>query len=147
MGVRCIRCLGRSMEKKVTEKGMLLRYACAADSKEDLTKVVPGSEISFFKNGVCQGVAFKDRQGERYFPAASMYTLPNQPNCEVMFNFGPKFEFFPDNFDGRPGPKPMLEAPYHGYSEQTENGSMTMATRRKRSIGQINLSLTSSTMS
>ncbi|CAL1409644.1 unnamed protein product [Linum trigynum] len=36
------------------------RYLCAPDAKEDPPKIVPGSEISFFKNGICQGVAFKD---------------------------------------------------------------------------------------
>ncbi|XP_031400090.1 protein TRAUCO-like [Punica granatum] len=57
------------------------RYLCAQDPKDDPPRVVPGSEISFFKNGLCQGVAFKDLYGGRYYPAASMYTLPNQPSC------------------------------------------------------------------
>ncbi|KAF3452511.1 hypothetical protein FNV43_RR02944 [Rhamnella rubrinervis] len=98
------------------------RYVCAPDSKEDPPKVVPGSEISFFKNGVCQGVAFKDLYGGRYYPAASMYTLPNQPNCVVKFNFGPDFEFFPEDLDGRPQPRPMVEVPYHGFDNRSENG-------------------------
>ncbi|KAL5567093.1 hypothetical protein UlMin_030257 [Ulmus minor] len=98
------------------------RYVSAADAKEDPPKVVTGSEISFFKNGVCQGVAFKDLYGGRYYPAASMYTLPNQPNCLVKFNFGPDFEFFPEEFEGRPVPKPMSEVPYHGFDNRTENG-------------------------
>lgn len=80
-----------------------------------------GSEISFFKNGVCQGVAFKDLYGGRYYPAASMYTLPNEPNCTVRFNFGPDFEFFLEDFDGRPVPRPMVEAPYHGFDNKVEN--------------------------
>ncbi|KAM3741206.1 hypothetical protein ACB098_08G157900 [Castanea mollissima] len=100
------------------------RYACAPpDAKEEPPKVVPGSEISFFKNGLCQGVAFKDLYGGRYYPAASMYTLPNQPNCVVKFNFGPDFEFFPEDFDGRPVPKPMFEVPYHGFDNRVENGA------------------------
>lgn len=98
------------------------RYVCATDTKEDPPKVVPGSEISFFKNGVCQGVAFKDLCGGRYYPAASMYTLPNQPHCVVKFNFGPDFEFFPEELNGRPVPRPMIEVPYHGFDSQTENG-------------------------
>lgn len=98
------------------------RYACAPDTKEEAPKVVPGSEISFFKNGVCQGVAFKDLYGGRYYPAASMYTLPSQPNCVVKFNFGPDFEFFPEDFNGRPVPKPMVEVPYHGFDTRVENG-------------------------
>lgn len=81
-----------------------------------------GSEISFFKNGVCQGVAFKDLYGGRYYPAASMYSLPNQPNCVVKFNFGPDFECFPDDFGERPVPSPMAEVPYHGFDSRVENG-------------------------
>ncbi|KAK1588044.1 hypothetical protein Q3G72_019370 [Acer saccharum] len=98
------------------------RYVCAPDSKEDPPKVVPGSEISFFKNGVCQGVAFMDLCGGRYYPAASMYTLPNQPNCEVKFNFGPDFERFPEDFGERPVPMPMIDVPYHGFDSRVENG-------------------------
>lgn len=86
-----------------------------------------GSEISFFKNGICQGVGYTDLFGGRYHPAASMYTLPNEPNCEVRFNFGPEFEFFPQDFGGRPIPCPMSEVPYHGFDTKiegpTENGS------------------------
>ncbi|KAG7950869.1 hypothetical protein I3843_13G137600 [Carya illinoinensis] len=98
------------------------RYACASDAKEEAPKVVPGSEISFFKNGIWQGVAFKDLCGGHYYPAASMYTLPNQPNCVVKFNFGPDFEFFPTDFNERLVPRPMVEVPYHGFENQVENG-------------------------
>ncbi|VFQ71325.1 unnamed protein product [Cuscuta campestris] len=97
------------------------RYMCTADPK-DPPKIVPGSEISFFKNGICQGVAFKDLYGGRYYPAASMYTLPNQPNCVVRFNFGPDFECFPEDFGGHPLPTPMVEVPYHGFDGRVENG-------------------------
>ncbi|KAJ9558847.1 hypothetical protein OSB04_013461 [Centaurea solstitialis] len=98
------------------------KYAYATDAKEDPPKVVPGSEICFFRNGICQGSAFKDLQGGRYYPAASMYTLPNQSNCTVKFNFGPDFEAFPEDFGGRPIPKPMFEVPYHGFDGRVQNG-------------------------
>ncbi|XP_047308605.1 protein TRAUCO-like [Impatiens glandulifera] len=98
------------------------KYVSKADVKEEDPKVVPGSEISFFKNGVCPGIAFQELFGGRYYPAASMYTLPNHPNCVVKFNFGPDFDFFPDDFGGRPLPKPMIEVPYHGYESKPENG-------------------------
>ncbi|GER46027.1 Set1/Ash2 histone methyltransferase complex subunit ASH2 [Striga asiatica] len=97
------------------------RYFCAPDPKEDPPKIVPGSEISFFKNGICQGVAFTDLYGGQYFPAASMYTLPDQPNCVVKFNFGPNFEKFPEDFGGRPIPRPMIEVPYQSYECRVEN--------------------------
>ncbi|KAL6499623.1 hypothetical protein OROGR_027533 [Orobanche gracilis] len=97
------------------------RYICASDPKEDPPKIVPGSEISFFRNGLCQGVAFTDLFGGRYFPAASMYTLPDQPNCVVKFNFGPDFEKFPDDLGGRPVPRPMIEVPYQAYDYRVEN--------------------------
>ncbi|KAK7264051.1 hypothetical protein RJT34_31654 [Clitoria ternatea] len=101
------------------------RYVCAQDPKEDPPKIVPESEISFFKNGECQGVAFKDLYGGRYYPAASMFTLPNEPNCTVKFNFGPDYEFFPEDFNGRPIPRPMIEVPYHGFDNRVENGEST----------------------
>lgn len=105
------------------------RYMCTGDPKEDPPKIIPGSEISFFKNGVCQGVAFKDLYGGRYYPAASMYTLPEQPNCVVKFNFGPDFEFFPEDFAGRSVPRPMIEVPYHGFDGRVENGDSWHSTR------------------
>ncbi|KAJ8622213.1 hypothetical protein MRB53_030742 [Persea americana] len=107
------------------------KYSYPGDNKEDQPKVVPGSEVSFFKNGVCQGAAFRDICGGRYYPAASMYTLPDQPNCIVKFNFGPDFEVFPDDFDGRPIPKPMIEVTYHGYDGIVERYMRTGLTAEK----------------
>nr|GLL32499.1 protein TRAUCO [Ipomoea trifida] len=104
------------------------RYMHSSD-QEDPPKIVPGSEISFFKNGICQGVAFKDLYGGRYYPAASMYTLPNQPNCVVKFNFGPDFECFPEDFGGRPLPTPMIEVPYHSFEGRVENGNQWHSVR------------------
>ncbi|PIN01471.1 hypothetical protein CDL12_26021 [Handroanthus impetiginosus] len=90
---------------------------------------VPGSEISYFKNGVCQGVAFGDIYAGCYYPAASMYTLPNQPACVVKFNFGPDFERFPGDFGERPVPRPMIEVPYQSYDCRVENGGPWNITR------------------
>ncbi|XP_028081898.1 protein TRAUCO-like isoform X1 [Camellia sinensis] len=105
------------------------KYFYMEDGNEDPPKVVPGSEISFFKNGICQGVAFQDLCGGRYYPAASMYTLPNQPKCVVKFNFGPDFEFFPEDFGSRPIPRPMTEVPYLGYDVKVENGNQRVSIR------------------
>ncbi|KAG0519741.1 hypothetical protein BDA96_08G012500 [Sorghum bicolor] len=78
---------------------------------QDAQAHVPGSKICYFKNGVSQGLAFEDILGGRYYPAASLYTMPNKPNCVVKFNFGPNFNFFPQDFGGLPIPQPMSEVP------------------------------------
>jgi len=85
-----------------------------------------GSEILFFVNGICQGVAFKDINGGRYYLAASIYTLPNQPNCMVQFNFGPEFDCFPEDFVNRPIPKAMCEASYCGIDGQAVHHGETL---------------------
>lgn len=46
-----------------------------------------GSKILFFKNGVCQGVAFEDIYGGTYYPAVSIHK-----NATVSVNFGPNFK-------------------------------------------------------
>ncbi|KAI3891719.1 hypothetical protein MKX03_001227 [Papaver bracteatum] len=103
-------------------KGQKYSSTLEEKDKEEAAKVVPGSEICFFKNGIFQGVAFKDLSGGRYYPAASMYTLPSQPNCMVKFNFGPDFEFFPQEFEDRPVPTAMIEVPYQQVDARIENG-------------------------
>ncbi|CAD6254871.1 unnamed protein product [Miscanthus lutarioriparius] len=79
-----------------------------------------GSEICYFKNGLCQGSAFEDIPGGRYYPAASMYTEPGNPNCIIKFNFGPNFEFLPQDFGGLPIPQPMSMVPHHAYEVKNE---------------------------
>ncbi|EPS66124.1 hypothetical protein M569_08653 [Genlisea aurea] len=112
------------------------RYVCERDgNKDNAPKAVPGSECSFFKNGECQGVAFRDLPGGHYYPAASMYTLPNQPNCVVKFNFGPDFEAFPTDFTGRPVPRPMFEVQYKGYEARVENADKMRNGRPSSSKG------------
>ncbi|KAI3984161.1 hypothetical protein MKX01_011115 [Papaver californicum] len=103
-------------------KGQKYSSTLEGKDKEESSKVVPGSEICFFKNGIFQGVAFKDLAGGRYYPAASMYTLPSQPNCVVKFNFGPDFEYFPQTFEDRPVPTEMIEVPYQQVDARVENG-------------------------
>ncbi|XP_039445878.1 set1/Ash2 histone methyltransferase complex subunit ASH2 isoform X1 [Culex pipiens pallens] len=50
-------------------------------------KVLPGSKIFFFKNGVCQGEAFTDVYGGAYYPAISIHK-----GATVSINFGPHFK-------------------------------------------------------
>ncbi|KAF8041193.1 hypothetical protein BT93_B3198 [Corymbia citriodora subsp. variegata] len=59
------------------------RYVSAANAKEDPPKVVPGSEISFFKNGVCQGVAFKDLYGGRLMVEVPYHGVANPDENDV----------------------------------------------------------------
>lgn len=66
--------------------------------------------MTFYKNGVSQGTAFKDVWAEVYYPAASLYKA-----ATVEFNFGPDFAFPPPaDADARPAcelAKPVDEAP------------------------------------
>jgi len=63
-----------------------------------------------------------------------MFTLPNEPNCTVKFNFGPDFECFPEDFNERPIPRPMIEVPYHGFDSRVENGeSKNVESNEKKS--------------
>ena len=51
---------------------------------------LPGSKISFYKNGRFLGVAFEDIFEGFYFPTISLYK-----NCSVTVNFGPNFKYSP----------------------------------------------------
>lgn len=50
-------------------------------------KPLPGSKITFFKNGVAQGEAFVDINAGAYYPAISIFK-----NATVSINFGPNFK-------------------------------------------------------
>lgn len=54
-------------------------------------KPLPGSKIYFYKNGVCQGLAFEDVYQGAYFPAVSLYK-----STTVSINFGPHFKYPPE---------------------------------------------------
>ncbi|KAG2559988.1 hypothetical protein PVAP13_8KG032200 [Panicum virgatum] len=103
----------------IQHKGMPFHVQVPKEEQK-IPAPVPGSEICYFKNGVCQGSAFKDIPGGRYYPAASMYTRPKESNCVVKFNFGPDFEFFPQDFGGLPIPQPVSEVPYQALEVKNE---------------------------
>ncbi|XP_071953377.1 set1/Ash2 histone methyltransferase complex subunit ASH2-like isoform X2 [Antedon mediterranea] len=46
-----------------------------------------GSQVIFYKNGVCQGVAYEDVYEGTYYPSISLYK-----NAVVRANFGPNFK-------------------------------------------------------
>ncbi|CAH2275224.1 set1 Ash2 histone methyltransferase complex subunit ASH2 isoform X2 [Pelobates cultripes] len=67
------------------------------DKAEKNLKQTPGTEIVFYKNGVNQGVAFKDVFEGVYYPAISLYKC-----CTVSINFGPYFKHPPKDKSFRP---------------------------------------------
>ncbi|CAI5474571.1 unnamed protein product [Closterium sp. Yama58-4] len=100
----------------VTWKGQ----PCYVESEESARggPPVPGSEIVFFRNGLCLGTAFKDIPAGRYFPAASLFTLPDQSEgATVRFNFGPNFSHLPKDWGGQPVPGVFSAAPHVPASE------------------------------
>ncbi|KAF5273018.1 hypothetical protein FQR65_LT04760 [Abscondita terminalis] len=64
-----------------------------AESLKNL-KPLEGSKIVFFKNGVCQGIAFTDIYAGSYYPALSIHK-----SATVSVNFGPNFKHFPSASD------------------------------------------------
>ncbi|XP_068130705.1 set1/Ash2 histone methyltransferase complex subunit ASH2 [Hyperolius riggenbachi] len=67
------------------------------DKAEKNLKQTPTSEIVFYKNGVNQGVAYKDVFEGVYYPAISLYK-----GCTVSINFGPHFKYPPKDVSFRP---------------------------------------------
>ncbi|CAN6197830.1 unnamed protein product [Urochloa humidicola] len=114
-------------EKYVARPPLLVEFNGEKYLLVDPSIEVPGSEICYFKNGICQGSAFQNIPGGWYYPAATIDRLPDQPNYEVNFNFGPHFEFFPNEFGDHPIPQPMNKAPCKGYKLEdngpAENGN------------------------
>lgn len=67
------------------------------DKAEKNLKPVPGSQVKFYKNGVCQGVAWQEIYDGAYYPAVSLYK-----NATVTINFGPDFKYPPTDEDFQP---------------------------------------------
>lgn len=67
------------------------------DKAEKSLKQTPHSEIIFYKNGVNQGVAYRDIFEGVYFPAISLYK-----SCTVSINFGPSFKYPPKDLTYHP---------------------------------------------
>ncbi|XP_064457594.1 set1/Ash2 histone methyltransferase complex subunit ASH2-like [Ornithodoros turicata] len=53
-------------------------------------KPLPKSQITYYKNGECMGVAWQDINEGTYYPAISLYK-----SCTVKLNFGPNFKHKP----------------------------------------------------
>ncbi|KAJ8339490.1 hypothetical protein SKAU_G00362760 [Synaphobranchus kaupii] len=67
------------------------------DKAEKSLKAVNPSKMIFYKNGVNQGVAFKNLFEGLYFPAISLYRC-----CTVSVNFGPLFKYPPKDVEYQP---------------------------------------------
>ncbi|XP_068702334.1 set1/Ash2 histone methyltransferase complex subunit ASH2-like isoform X1 [Montipora foliosa] len=68
------------------------------DKAEKNLKPLPESQIKFYKNGICQGVAWQDIYEGTYYPAVSLFK-----NATVTLNLGPDFQFPPtDEEDFQP---------------------------------------------
>ncbi|GIL55194.1 hypothetical protein Vafri_10798 [Volvox africanus] len=92
---------GRTLEPQQNEytkyKGKWMRIEDPEPNPEPL----PGSVIAFTVNGQYQGVAFRDFNEGTYYPAVSIYTMPEQTEgATVTLNFGPKFSYAPPQPEG-----------------------------------------------
>jgi Set1/Ash2 histone methyltransferase complex subunit ASH2 len=101
---------GRTLEPQQSEytkyKGKWMRI----EDPEPKPEVLRGSVIAFSVNGVAQGVAFRDFNEGTYYPAVSLYTMPDQAEgATVTLNFGPKFQHAPLQPEGCPAPIPVSE--------------------------------------
>ena len=75
-----------------------------------------GSKISYFKNGVCQGVAFQDVSHGIYYPAVSIYS------GSVFVAFGPPFTQFIPPFQVHPFKFALdLPPPLHVALQNNDN--------------------------
>ena len=77
--------------------------------------------VVFTVNGQVQGPAFVDIVDGTYYPAASLYTRPEQTaGASVTFNFGPDFKHPPPVVPGCGVAKPMSERAGETLAEQTQ---------------------------
>jgi len=83
-------CENRRVRTVIVVKGTL--YFEEHSKRPEKLPVSTGSKMTFFKNGVSQGVAFRDLYQGDYFPAVSLYR-----GGHVTVNFGPDFKHPPPN--------------------------------------------------
>ncbi|BDA44791.1 Set1/Ash2 histone methyltransferase complex subunit ASH2 [Coccomyxa sp. Obi] len=101
---------GRPMESGKEDVWRLKNRLVIAEQPEQEAKSLAGSVVAFTKNGEFQGVAFRDITEGTYYPAASLYTLPEQTEgATVTFNFGPDFAFPPPAVEGCLPARPVSE--------------------------------------
>ncbi|KXZ54453.1 hypothetical protein GPECTOR_4g1004 [Gonium pectorale] len=101
---------GRTLEPQGNEyakyKGRWMRIEDVEPDPEPL----PGSVIAFSVNGQYQGVAFRDFNEGTYYPAVSLYTMPEQSEgATVSVNFGPMFQYPAPQPEGCPPAMPVCD--------------------------------------
>ncbi|KAG2492185.1 hypothetical protein HYH03_009433 [Edaphochlamys debaryana] len=101
---------GRTLEPQANEytryKGKWMRV----EDPEPTPEPLRGAVIAFSVNGVDQGVAFRDFNEGTYYPAVSLYTMPEQTEgATVNLNFGPSFRFPPPQPEGCPAAGPVSD--------------------------------------
>ena len=97
--------LSKALARKRDRVEIAYKGACYYEEKEGpvlsssaACPRCPHSEIRFYKNGACQGVAFENIPYGSYYPALSVYKTSS-----VTANFGPSFKYPPsDSVSYRP---------------------------------------------
>mmetsp|Transcript_34989 Transcript_34989/g.77830 ORF Transcript_34989/g.77830 Transcript_34989/m.77830 type:complete len:356 (+) Transcript_34989:227-1294(+) len=80
------------------------------EEAEPKPQPVPGSFVMFTVNGVPQGKAYEDILEGTYYPAVSLYTLPDQAEgATATFNFGPDFTYPPPEVERLPAARAVSE--------------------------------------
>mmetsp|Transcript_813 Transcript_813/g.1213 ORF Transcript_813/g.1213 Transcript_813/m.1213 type:complete len:319 (+) Transcript_813:208-1164(+) len=80
------------------------------DEPEPEPQPLKGSFMAFTLNGKLQGSPYSPLLDGLYFPAASLYTMPDQAaGARVRFNFGPHFKHPPPVLDGCPPAQPVCQ--------------------------------------
>lgn len=91
-----------------TYKGNL--YLKEEPADEAAPKELAGAVIAFSRNGVSQGIAYRDMVEGTYCPAVSLYTLPEQAEgATLSVNFGPGFAHAPPELEGVPAARPVAD--------------------------------------
>ncbi|KAK9831379.1 hypothetical protein WJX81_007699 [Elliptochloris bilobata] len=87
----------RDISDVVTWKGQLF----FEDKAEPEPPALAGSLVAFSLNGALQGVAYRGIHEGTYYPAVSLFTLPQQAQgATVTCNFGPTFAHAPPEVEG-----------------------------------------------
>ena len=101
-----------------------------------------GSFVAFFKNGVFQGIAYRDLMKGTYFPAASLFTKRQQKEHAVArFNFGPNLSQDYAALEGLPGEARAAIRPMETGEQMLDIGGMLSQAREEEREPEVGLPL------